>query len=167
MRYPSLNLRAINPGGYVDLAQTDVLDAAEELSAEYLTQVGDIVVRLTAPYTAVLIDASTAGMVISSNFIIIRTEGKKLLPEYLFWILNTPKVKRAIYENTSSNMLGAIKAGFFSAFELDVPAFNLQQKIADIHQLAMKEAQLLRSLANEKERYYGLMVEQIHNKQIK
>lgn len=89
-RYPLLNLRCIRQEGSVDLGEADVYEAKEPLKDEYLTQSGDIIVRLTAPYTAVLIDETTTGMVISSNFVVIRTESGLLLPEYLFWLL-TPK----------------------------------------------------------------------------
>ena len=162
IKYPLLNLRSINPGGYVDADQLDVFDASEYLSLDYLSQVGDVIVRLSAPYTAVLIDEATAGMVISSNFVIIRVDHRELLPEYLFWLLNTPKVKRSIYENTSSNMLGAIKAKYFSDF--DIPALSImkQHRIADMNALALKETVLLRRLAEEKERYYSLLIDHTH-----
>lgn len=166
IRYPLLNLRCINPGGYIDTELLDVYGAAEYLSSEYLSQSGDIIIRLSIPHTSILIDKSTAGIVVSSNFIIIRTDRSELLPEYLFWLINTPKVKRAIYENTSSNMLGAIKAKFYS--ELDIPRLPIakQYHIADMNLLALKEARLLRQLADEKERYYGLLIDRIH-KEIK
>ena len=162
IKYPLLNLRSINPGGYVDIEQLDVFDSSEHLSKDYLSQIGDVIIRLSAPYTAVLIDEATAGMVVSSNFVIVRVDRRELLPEYLFWLLNTTKIKRSIYENTSSNMLGAIKAKYFSDF--DVPALPLpkQQRIADMNALALKEAMLLRRLAEEKERYYGLLIDHTH-----
>ena len=162
IRYPLLNLRSINPDGYIDAELLDVFGAAEHLSSEYLSQVGDIIIRLSVPHTAILIDEPMAGMVISSNFIIIRTDRKELLPEYLFWLINTQKVKRAIYENTSSNMLGAIKAKFYS--ELEIPRLPIakQQQIADMNALALREARLLRQLATEKERYYSLLIDRTH-----
>ena len=159
IKYPLLNLRSINPGGYVDAEQLDVFDASEYLSLDYLSQVGDVIVRLSAPYTAVLINEATAGMVVSSNFVIIRVDRKELLPEYLFWLLNTPKVKRSIYEN---NMLGAIKAKFFSDFEIPRLPITKQQRIADMNALALKETMLLRRLAEEKERYYSLLIDRSH-----
>lgn len=162
IKYPLLNLRSFNPGGYIDADQLDVFDASEHLSLDYLSQVGDVIVRLSVPYTAVLIDEATAGMVVSSNFVIIRVDHRELLPEYLFWLLNTPEVKRSIFENTSSNMLGAIKAKFFSDFEVPRLPLDKQKKIADINALAMKETTLLRHLAKEKERYYGLLIGHIH-----
>lgn len=162
IRYPLLNLRSINPGGYIKADQLDIFDAAEYLSPEYLSQVGDVIVRLTAPYTAILIDKVTAGMVISSNFVIIRADRRELLPEYLFWLINTPKVKRSIYENTSSNMLGAINAKYFSDFEFPFLPIAKQQQIAAMNELALKETKLLRKLADEKERYYCLLIDRTY-----
>lgn len=159
IRYPLLNLRSINPAGYINEEEVDVFDATEQLSPEYLSQIGDVVIRLSAPYTAVLIDKSTAGMVISSNFVIIRTDRSILLPEYLFWLINTPNVKRSIYENSSSNMLGAIKAKFLSDFEIDLPPVLSQQRIAGMNELAMRETKLLHRLAEEKSRYYSMIID--------
>ena len=164
IRYPLLNLRSINPGGYIEADQLDVFVAAEYLSPEYLSQIGDVIVRLTAPYTAILVDKVTAGMVISSNFVIIRADRRELLPEYLFWLINTPKVKRSIYENTSSNMLGAIKAKYFSDFEVPSLPIAKQQQIAVMNELALKETKLLRQLADEKERYYSLLIDRAYKK---
>ena len=164
IRYPLLNLRSINPRGYIEADQLDVFAAAEYLSPEYLSQIGDVIVRLTAPYTAILVDKVTAGMVISSNFVIIRADRRELLPEYLFWLINTPKIKRSIYENTSSNMLGAIKAKYFSDFEVPSLPIAKQQQIAVMNELALKETKLLRQLADEKERYYSLLIDRAYKK---
>ena len=121
-------------------------------------------VRLTAPYTAVLIDDTTSGMVISSNFVVIRIEDKQLMPEYLFWLLNTQKVKRKIYENTTSNMLGAVNAKFLMDFEITLPPTEYQQKIAQLNLLAKKENQLLRELATEKEKLYSCLLNQAYKR---
>ena len=91
-RYPLINLRCIQQEGTIQLKEADIYEAKEPLKEEYLSQNGDIIVRLTAPYTAVLIDETTSGMVVSSNFVVIRVEDKSLLPEYLFWLLNTEKI---------------------------------------------------------------------------
>ena len=126
-------------------------------------QVGDVIIRLTSPYTAVLIDEASAGMVVSSNFVIIRVDRSRLLPGYLVWLINTPKIRKAIYENTSSNMLGAINARFFSEFEIPPLSILQQQKIAELHLLAKKETALLRQLSAEKDRYYDLLIRNVHS----
>ncbi len=161
-QYPLMNLRSIRQEGVIDLKEAAIYDAIEPLKKEYLSREGDIVVRLTAPYTAVLIGETTSGMVISSNFVVIRIENACLLPEYLFWLLNTQTVKRTIYKNTTSNMLGAVKAEILSEFELVVLPMEAQQKIAQLHLLAKKENQLLKELADQKERYYAGLLDQTY-----
>ena len=163
-RYPLINLRCIRPEGFIDRKETDIFEAKEPLKAEYLSRRGDIVVRLTAPYTAVLIDASTAGMVISSNFVVIRMEDPKLLPEYLFWLLNTEPVRRNIYENTTNNMLGAVNTKFFLDFELTLLSPETQEKIAQFHLLARRESQLLKALEGEKEKLYACLLQQAYKR---
>lgn len=152
-KYRLLTLRAINADGTVDETALDEYYATERLSAEYLTQVGDIIVRLTSPYTAVLVDEMTSGMVVSSNFAIIRAHSGIVLPAYLFWTINTRKVKHTIFENTSRNMLGAINPRFFASLEITFPSVERQRTIAGMNLLALKEAALLRRLAEEKRRY--------------
>jgi len=160
-RYKLLNLRSINPDGYIDIENTDIYNALEPLNSEYLSQEGDVVIRLSMPYTAVLIDSTTVGMVISSNFAIIRPNTNHILPEYLYWLLNTPRVKRLIFENTSSNMLGAIKPRYFAAFELIPLSIENQEKIAKLNLLAQREQRLINKLAAEKEKYYSYAINKI------
>lgn len=161
--YLLLNLRCIKADGLIDMDQLDIYEAKEYLVPEYLSQAGDIVVRLSAPYTAVLIDENTAGIVVSSNFVTIRVDSRTILPEYLFWLLNTQKVKHEIYENTSSNMLGAIKAKYFTEFELDLLSIKDQQKIATLNSLARQETKLFYQLVEEKEKYYAQAINRIYN----
>lgn len=157
-KYRLLNLRSINVDGCVEMALVDEYYAIERLSPDYLSQVGDVVVRLTAPYTAILIDEETAGMVVSSNFVIIRPNPRMLLSGYLAWLLNTRKTKRVIFENTSSNMLGAINPKYFACMEVVLPSIDRQFAIADLNALALKEGRLLRRLADEKKRYCDFII---------
>ena len=163
-RYPLINLRCIQQEGTIQLKEADIYEAKEPLKEEYLSQSGDIIVRLTAPYTAVLIDETTSGMVVSSNFVVIRVEDKGLLPEYLFWLLNTEKIKRKIYENATSNMLGAVNARFLADFELVLLSEEDQCKISQFNLLAKRERQLLRMLAEEKEKYYAGVLNQAYKR---
>lgn len=61
-RYPLLNLRAIHPDGYILPDSLEVYYATELLRQQYLTQQGDIIIRLSIPYTAILIDPDMTGI---------------------------------------------------------------------------------------------------------
>ena len=137
----------------------DVFDATESLSENYITMPGDVIVRTSSPYTAILIEEKTSGMVISSNFVIIRCKSQKLLPEYLFWYLNTEEIKKDIFVNSAGNMLVAIKPQYFNALKRNLPDLKKQKLIADFNLCARGELELLEQLKKEKERYYKLCLE--------
>ena len=59
-------------------------------------------------------------------------------------------------------MLGAIKARFFSELEIPRLPIDRQRQIANVNALARKEIRLLRQLADEKESYYNLQINRIH-----
>jgi len=156
--YPLLNLRAIHSDGYILSDGLEVFRAVEPLRQEYLTQQGDIIVRLSMPYTAVLIDTDTAGIVVSSNFAIIRSNQEQILPEFLLWLLSTPDIKKKIYESSSSNMLSAVRPTFFANLDISLLSLVDQRKIAQLNLLAKRESWLLKRLAEEKEKYYAIVI---------
>ena len=160
-RYPLLNLKCIHPNGSIDTALCEMFDSVEYLNPEYLTHKGDVVIRLTVPYTAVLITDELEGYVIPSSFVVVRADRSIVLPEYLLWLLNSQQVKQRIYESAVSNMLGAVKPRYFAEFEMEEISISHQQILADLNRLAKREAQLLAKLAAEKERYYDHILNQV------
>lgn len=161
-RYPLLNLRSIHPDGHIDAEFCEVFDSIEPLNPDYLTHRGDVVVRLTIPYTAVLITEEFEGYVIPSSFVVIRANGGYLLPEYLYWLLNAQQTRSQIYEGAVSNMLGAVKPRYFADFEVEDLPLEQQRIIAELNRLAHRENQLLLKLAAEKETYYNQMIHQVY-----
>ena len=160
-KYRQLNLKAIDSKGYIDENILEEFCANERLKAEYLPQPGDVIVRLTTPYTAVLIDEEFAGMVIPSHFIVIRTRGKKILPEYLYWLLNTDKVKSSLLQNVSSIMIGTVKPASYAEMEIELLTLEDQRKISDMNMLAKKEIHLLDRLMGQKELYYKEAIDKV------
>lgn len=160
-RYPLLNLKCIHPSGYIDTTLCDIFDSVEPLNLEYLTHTDDVVIRLTAPYTAVLITDGLEGYVIPSSFVVVRANKSMLLPEYLFWFINSQSVKREISEGAVSNMLGAVKPRFFADFDVDELPLPHQRALAELNGLAHRETRLLAELAAEKEKYYDSMMDRL------
>ena len=163
LHYPLLTLRSVHPKGYIEPDKLEIFSADNALNPDYLSQTGDIIVRLSAPYTAILLRPDTQGIVISSNFVRIQPDSRKLSPGYLFWLLNTPAVRRRIYQDATSNMLGAVKASWFANF--DVPSLSLDQQnqIAALNELTREEVRILNRLADEKEKYYHYLIQKFHD----
>ncbi len=158
--YKQLNLRSIHPEGYIERTYVEDFGAKETLPAEYLTQSGDIVVRLTTPYTAVLIDEEWKGVVVPSHFVIIRPDNR-LLPEYLYWLLNTKKIREKLTQNVSSIMIGTIKPKSYACLDIEILSLEQQQRIARLNLLAKKELDLLERLKEQKKLYYETAIDRI------
>lgn len=158
--YKQLNLRSIHPDGYIERTYVEDFGAKETLPAEYLTQSGDIVVRLTTPYTAVLIDEEWKGVVVPSHFVIIRPDNR-LLPEYLYWLLNTKKIREKLTQNVSSIMIGTIKPKSYACLDIEILSLEQQQRIARLNLLAKKELDLLERLREQKKLYYETAIDRI------
>jgi hypothetical protein len=74
-------------------------------------------------------------------------------------LLNTKQIKRQIFENTTSNMLGAIKPSYFCDIEIHRLSIPDQEKIARMNQLSRKECQLLNQLSAEKSKLYTALID--------
>ena len=111
-----------------------------------------------------LIESKWENIVVSSNFVIIRVDTQMVVPEYLAWYLNRPWIKRKIYKDSSSNMLGAAKSTLFRKMPLSLPSLEDQYRIGQVFLLARKESALLFSLAEQKKKYYEDILEQMNDR---
>lgn len=161
VQYRLLNLKAINNKGFIVDSLLDDFETLEEIKPIYITQMGDIVVRLTFPFTAVLIDELHTGLIIPSHFVVIRTNTKKIIPEYLFWFLNTEKVRQQLQQNVNSTTIGTVKPMSYASLNIEQITLEEQRKIANIHLLSKKELMLLDQLMRQKELYYKTAIDKI------
>lgn len=161
--YALLTLRSVKEDGELDMSAIDRYVSVGVLPNTYQTSVGDVIVRLTWPYSAVLIDEQKAGMLVSSHFVIIRPDRERLNSGYLHWILNRPAMRRRIYENTSANMLNAVRPQFFSELKISLPPMVEQRKIAKLQALHQREQFLMKLLMKERSQLAQLLTENIYN----
>ena len=164
--YALLTLRSVKEEGVLDMSAVDMYVSTSVLPSVYQTAVGDVVVRLAWPYSAVLIDEQSSGMLVSSHFVIIRPDREKLNPGYLHWVLNRQSTRRLIYENTSANMLNAVRPQFFSELKISLPPMVEQKKIAELQLLTRRERILQEMLMQERSNLAKVLTEKIYNKTV-
>lgn len=148
--YKQVTLKSINADGTIDMSLIEDYPASDIVSPSYLTREGDVLVRLTEPYTAVLITKEYENLVFSSHFIVIRTNDKKLDSGYLAWLLNDDSTKIQLKKNESGTALALIKRSNYENLKIEQIPLSKQKQIADINMLLIKEANLLRQLAEQK-----------------
>lgn len=150
--YKALNLKCLLPDGNLDLKYIEEYPAKEKLKQEFFTQEGDVLIRLSFPYTSVLIDdKKMCGFLVPSHFAILRTDKKKALPEYILWVLRRESTYQQILQNSSgSTAFGTISSGFIGALNIRILPMEKQRVLGRLLLLSNKEQELLQRLAKEK-----------------
>lgn len=163
--YLSINLKCISSAGHFNIGVSEEYLSSEILKADYFTQKGDILVRLSAPYTAVMIkEDNECGYLVPSHFAIIRADRKEALPEYILWFLKKESTRQLILQNSSgSSAFGTISSGFLASLNIRKLPMDKQAVIGKLLMLSEKEQELLRKLAAQKEIYNRELVNQIYD----
>lgn len=164
-RYKLLNLKCASSAGYLDLQYIEELPAVESLKSEYFTQMDDIIVRLSTPYTAIMITKEEwCGYLVPSHFAIIRVRKDVASPEYILWLLKRESTRQKILQNISgSGAFGTINSKFFNSLPVRNLPLSKQQMIGRMQVLSEKEQELLHKLAHQKETYNKLLVDKIYD----
>jgi len=147
--YTALTLKALRDSGEIDMNATEPYYAAVELKREYFTHEGDVLLRLSAPYTSALILKENENLLISSHFAIIRVNQRRIDPCFLHWWL-TQNRKRFYRHASGGTMMGTISSGYVSEMEIILPSIGEQANIGTFIQLAYREQRLIALLAEEK-----------------
>ena len=163
--YRVLNLKCISDEGYIIKAYIETEEYPSGLNGDCITRMGDILVRLSSPYTAVLIDQQDlCGVVVPSHFAIIRVDKRYASPEYIFWSLRRDKNRITMMQNSSgSTAFGTISSGLIASLPITLLPLREQQIIGDLLRLSEREQELLAKLAEEKKIHNTLLLNQIYD----
>ncbi|MBN2487663.1 MAG: restriction endonuclease subunit S [Methanosarcinaceae archaeon] len=151
-KYTMLTLKSFDPKGWLNESELDVFFSKEKLENKYLTNKGDIIIRLTNPYTAICINDKQEGLVIPSNFAIIRLKGQKFIPEFVALFLNSEIIEKKFFKSSISTTIPLIKTKHLRDIDISEKPLALQKKIVELNQLQVKEKMLLSRLMKEKEK---------------
>lgn len=163
--YNLINLKCAATDGSLDLRHAEKLSTVELLKPEYFTKMDDILVRLSAPYTAIMITKEEwCGYLVPSHFAIVRVDKSVALPEYVLWLLKRESTKQKILQNISgSGVFGTINSKFFNSLNiLDLP-LQKQKVIGQMQILSEREQELLQKLVSQKALYNKLLVDKIYD----
>lgn len=151
-KYHMLTLKSFEPQGVLNEHELDVFFSKEKLENKYLTNKGDVIIRLTAPYTAICINDMQEGLVIPSNFAIIRLRKQKFIPEFIALFLNSEIIGKKFFKSAISTTIPLIKTTHLRDVDIPEKTLEMQKKIVELNQLQVKEKILLSHLMEEKDK---------------
>jgi len=151
-KYHMLTLKSFEPQGVLNEHELDVFFSKEKLEKKYLTNKGDVIIRLTAPYTAICMNDMQEGLVIPSNFAIIRLKVQKFIPEFIALFLNSEIIGKKFFKSAISTTIPLIKTTHLRDVDIPEKTLEMQKKIVELNQLQVKEKILLSHLMEEKDK---------------
>ena len=151
MRYEQISLRCFGSSILLDKTQTDDFVSAEIINYKYLTQEGDVIVRLRSPSTAVYIDKEDEGLLITSLLAVIRVDDSALDSQYLAYYINSHFSQKLLQREIKGTTIPMLKTRDLEKLQLTVPSLEEQKKVVRFLELSGREQKLLLALAKEKE----------------
>lgn len=155
--YKVLTLSSFGSGGDINRDRISSFNSEQIIDDEYITKLGDVIIRLSTPNTAVHIDERHEGLVIPSQFSIIRNLDASLMPEYLGAYLNSAYVKSHTIKGISGSVISTISTQELK--NIDVPIIDIanQRIIIKINRLKNSKFLLmdrLKTLEDKKINYF-------------
>jgi restriction endonuclease S subunit len=116
---------------------------AEGISEKHLLKEGDVLfaAKGTKNFAAVF-ENHKEPSVASTSFFVIRPTDKKLLPQYLAWVLNSHSTQTLLKGQAIGTSIPSISKPVLENLEIAVPGIEIQQAILQITKLRNKEKSL-------------------------
>lgn len=159
--YKILTLRSVNTLGFIEKESLDNFVSIEEVDDKYVAKTGDIIVRLSFPFTSAVIDENIEGTIITSLFAILKSKNGTLLPEYVTTFLNSEWMKKQYAKDASGSALQMIKTSSIKDYEITIPEVQKQKSIIEVNKLMMRELVLLEDLIKNKKQYNKMLISKL------
>lgn len=161
--YPLLTVKNVNDEFGFNEEPFDIFPSKSFLMDHQFTRVGDILMRLTEPHTAVTVKEKQAGALVPSQFIILRVVCEDVLPGYISWYLNSPEAKSELKRAQYGTRIAMTNKKVIQSLPLPIPPLEKQHALLKLTLLYQQEKYLYRKLLDEKERWFQGVTKQLLN----
>lgn len=159
--YKLLSLKNISEDGIIDNDDFDEFVSNDQLDDHYFTEEGDVLMRLSHPYSAVYIDKEHRGLLVPSYFVIIKVNQAKMLPQYLAWYLNLLHVKNELERAQAGSRIPSTNQQTIKKIPILQSPISKQKVLINLYQLHQKEKMLYKKLIREKELFFQGVTKQL------
>lgn len=140
--------------GMVGHSNLGTIAISEELDSRRVTQLGDIVMKLSTPYDACIIREEDEGLLVPSFCVILRSSRECMInKEYLVTFLNSKFCEAQIKELVSGATTPILSTGTIRKINILIPAVTKQEQMAlDFNKTIQKEKLLKKIIELEYEK---------------
>jgi len=150
--YKLIAIKNVDEEGLFNNEPFEDFDSNDKLDQVYFTKEGDILFRLSHPYTALYIGKLYENLLIPSHFAKIRIKDHRYLPEYVAWYLNREKIKRELLRYQTGSVVPTTNIRILSSLRIKAMDKAKQESIINYNKLYLREKSLLKRLMKENER---------------
>ena len=116
---------------------------ANSISEKHLLKDGDVLFAAKGTKNfAVVFENHNEPSVASTSFFVIRPTDKKLLPQYLAWVLNSHSTQTLLKGQAIGTSIPSISKQVLENLEISIPSIETQKVILQITKLRNKEKSL-------------------------
>lgn len=150
IQYKVLHPKAIGNGVIKD-DDLNIMGFVKEVDREKFTRTGDVVIKLSTPYEAVVIDENHADLVIPSFCAVIRTD-EDINPYYLCALVNSSYIKDQIKARIAGVVRPMVKISDLRTVEIPEVSKDRMSALGNEYELSLKKLDLLSQImSTEKE----------------
>ncbi len=128
-------------GNLLAILHPDLL--LEDISEKHMLCAGDVLFAAKGTKNfATVFENHNEPSVASTSFFVIRPTDKKLLPQYLSWVLNSPTTQILLKGQAIGTSIPSISKQVLENLEIAIPSIDKQKAILQITKLRNKEKSL-------------------------
>jgi restriction endonuclease S subunit len=148
-RYQVIQIGDITPDARLS-AKPLVRVSLPDVKTTQILEKGDVLFISRGPRKqAVAITDWLGNAIATSQFFILRP-AETVLPEYLAWYINQRPAQRYIEEHSTGTSVTLINLEALKTLPVEMPPMETQARIAQIHQLGLRERELVEAIQNRR-----------------
>lgn len=126
-----------------------------------LAKQGDLLFRLLYPNKIIYVDETLEGILIPSQFCIIRAKKEKMDPIVLKWYLESEKVEKELNTIVTGSIIKSMAVGSLKTLDIPNIATKEQENMRQLILLWQREKEILQEILEEKEKLYHFYLEKM------
>lgn len=152
--------KAINPDGSISIEDLPEENLKTEPDENKITKSGDIVIKLSTPYDAAIVDEATEGCIVPSFCAIIRNDSD-IDNKYLLAFLNSKECKRQLMAQVAGGVMTILSVGKVKNVMMPVPSIDKQVEIGEAFFEARMKISIIRRIMELEAKRNDALIEEL------
>lgn len=148
--YYEISASDINPLGIIETPKKEIVLNKDNRALKSLVHKGDIVLAIKGAAGKVgLVETEHDNWLAGQSFVIIRLKDKAWTPEFLFWQLNSKRIKKQLGLLSTGGFIQLLKISDVKGLKLIPPTTEIFQKVHDANLRRTEILQKIKDLQSE------------------